>query len=200
MKKIFLDKKILKINFKNLFLKHNLASLNKNKICFFYKITNTLNYLNLNAFFFKQNTNIFFKKNNFTAVSFNITKKQLFINFFDFLKNQNNMSISTGVFLSYLNIKIKFIKNNLKGWFLFLNFLNKKIITLKYNKNNIVFILKGLKKKINIIFQKILQIFYNNNVSYFYFITKIKKYEKIKKFIKRRIKKKLIKIENMSSI
>lgn len=110
MQKIIINKKIFKINFihKNSFFKKK-----KVKNLFFNFLS--INILSLPYFFLKTTNFLYFEKKKFFVANFNINKKQLFLSFFDCFKNKNSMSISTGVFLSYLNIKIKFIKNNIKG-------------------------------------------------------------------------------------
>jgi hypothetical protein len=107
-------------------------------------------------------------------------------------------TLSTGAFLSFLGIKIKFMKHNIRGFFLLLNYLKKKFSKLlKVDSSFFIYVL-GLKKNLLNFILKLNDVFVHFNVTGFFFKPSVSTSlnKKIKRFIKRRIKKKLIKIEN----
>ena len=196
--------------------------LNKNKFflkLFFFNLNK--NYISLNVFFLKkyflffnfliffQKTNviIFFEKrlNNYKfflekkilIITLNLCKQHPKINLYDnFLKK--NLNWSVGVLLKYLNISEKNIRRSFKGLKILINFILKKI-NKNFNNYNIILKIKGLKKNIVKIFN-LFDLIFNNFKLNFFFISIFKNWDKKKikilRFIKRRIRKKLIKIDN----
>ena len=178
------------------FLKKNknilvLKYLFKQYTLFFFNFFNFIYFFNFNYYF-----HLKFFKNNIFILIFNFRKQQPFFTNFFFLKNKIVQTLSLGVLLNFLFLRAKSLRHTSKGLNIFLNFFKKINLFLNFKKNSNYHVsIYSLKKKYKFTIIKLYSLLKKINITSFFLKPELLINQKIKRFIKKRIKKKLVFLE-----
>ena len=188
---------------------HFFSNFKKYLIKFFYLFCNNSCFYNFYIFFFKLSVAFFFFKfydfykiyrrynlKKLLIVVFNFVDFHPKINLIDFFKNIN-YNFSIGFVLKNLKLKGKRYRRSSKGFKILSSFF-LKFIKSRYKDYNVFIRVKGLKKYSSDLL-KLFNFFFSKMRVISFFLVPFKSWDnkKIRKyrFIKRRIRKKLIKID-----